>query len=115
MLKKQLFSCTIKKQNIGIIQYIFINGPVLTSDLLKKHGNSKENGNLFSRTFQTTKNKMKSTDIPINEFRSLIIDTHGGISGGISALTFSSMIFSNLTNIITYLFIYIRNNNTFIY
>jgi hypothetical protein len=58
---------------------------------------------------------MKSTDIPINEFRSLIIDTHGGISGGISALTFSSMIFSNLTNIITYLFIYIRNNNTFIY
>jgi hypothetical protein len=65
--------------HIGIIQYIFKNGPVLTRDLLKIHANSKENGNLFSRTFQTTKNKIQSTDIPINEFRSLIIDEHGGL------------------------------------
>jgi hypothetical protein len=46
---------------------------------LKKHGDSKENGNLLSRTFQTTKNKIQSTDIPINEFRSLIIDEHVGL------------------------------------
>jgi len=65
--------------NIGIIQYIFRNGPVNIRDLLRPHGHSNEDGNLFSRTYQSTKDKMRSVDVPTNQFRSLIINENGGL------------------------------------
>jgi hypothetical protein len=49
--------------NIGIIQYIFRNGPVNIRDLLRPHGHSNEDGNLLSRTYQSTKDKAKIDDL----------------------------------------------------
>ena len=66
--------------DVGIVHYMFKNGTVDIRKLLKPHGNSNSDGNMFSRTFQSTKDRMKTTDIPSNEFRSMIISENGGLS-----------------------------------
>jgi len=65
---------------VEIIYYIFKNGQVDGRKLVRPQGNSNTEGNFFSRTFQTTKDRMKTTAVPTDEFRSLIISENGGLA-----------------------------------
>ena len=64
--------------DVAILQYIFKDGPVSVKTLLKPHGNSKSDI-VYSRHFESTKQKMSSTTCNTNEFRSMIIRENGGI------------------------------------